>query len=286
MRALIFGKTGQVARELSRFTPPDVAAIFLDRRESDLSAPETCAKAIMTARPDIVINAAAWTAVDRAEAEEDLATLVNGAAPGVMARACTELGIPLLHLSTDYVFDGFGNRPFTPDHEPAPLNAYGRSKLAGERAIRATGARHLILRTSWVVSAHGANFVKTVVRLGSDLDSLSVVSDQIGGPTPAAAIADSLFVALRAMAGGHPGGTYHFSGAPDTSWADFARAVMKMANLPCRIKEIPASEYPAPARRPLNSRLDCTTFEKDFDLERPDWRVGLKEILLDLGVVT
>lgn len=164
----------------------------------------------------------------------------------------------------------------------APQNAYGRSKLAGEEGVRAAAGPHLILRTSWVVSAHGANFVKTMLRLGRERESLNVVADQIGGPTPAAAIAQALLTAAKAMTEGAPGGTHHFSGAPDTSWAVFARAIMAEANLSCRITDIPTSAYPTPAKRPLNSRLDCSAFTQAFDIPRPDWRQDLKAIVKEL----
>jgi dTDP-4-dehydrorhamnose reductase len=162
------------------------------------------------------------------------------------------------------------------------LGAYGRSKLAGEQGVRAAAGPHLILRTSWVVSAHGANFVKTMLRLGAERESLNVVADQIGGPTPAAAIANALLTAAKAMSQGAQGGTHHFSGSPDTSWADFARAIMATANLPCQIRDIPSSEYPTPAKRPLNSRLDCSALTSAFGIPRPDWREGLKAIVKEL----
>ncbi|MGB4828374.1 MAG: dTDP-4-dehydrorhamnose reductase, partial [Paracoccaceae bacterium] len=217
-----------------------------------------------------------------AETDEAAATVVNGAAPGAMAVACAALGVPFVHVSTDYVFDGAGDRPFRPEDPTGPLGAYGRSKLAGEQAVRASGARHLILRTSWVVSAHGANFVKTMLRLGAERAALTVVADQIGGPTPAAAIAEALITATRAMVGGATGGTHHFAGAPDTSWADFAREIMARAGLACAITDIPTSAYPTPARRPANSRLDCSGFEAAFGIPRPDWRAGLDDILQEL----
>jgi dTDP-4-dehydrorhamnose reductase len=279
MRALVFGKTGQVARELQRLLPE---ARFLSRDEADLADPAACAALVSASTADVVINAAAWTAVDKAETEEAAATVVNGAAPAAMARAAADRGLPFLHISTDYVFDGQGTQPFAPDHPTAPLNAYGRSKLAGELGVRAAGGTHLILRTSWVVSAHGANFVKTMLRLGRERDSLNVVADQIGGPTPAAAIADALVRAAGALRDGATGGTHHFAGAPDTSWADLARAIMAEAGLKCRIDDIPTAAYPTPARRPLNSRLDCTAFEAAFGIPRPDWRQGLSDILKEL----
>jgi len=282
VRLLVFGQTGQVARELARRCPSGVSSVFLGRDQADLADPASCADAIAHHDCDAVINAAAWTAVDRAEGEEAAATVVNGDSPGAMARACAAKGIPLLHVSTDYVFDGLGEFPFSTDHPTAPLNAYGRSKLAGEEAIRASAAQHAILRTSWVVSAHGQNFVKTMLRLGAERAGLNVVADQIGGPTPAAAIVDALFVMAEALRKGAAGGTYHFAGTPDTSWADFARAIMAGAGLPCKITDIPSSAYPTPAARPMNSRLDCSTLTRDFGIPRPDWREGLADILKEL----
>lgn len=282
MRLLVFGQTGQVARELVRRAAPGVTITTLGRDRADLSDPSTCALAIDRANVDAVINAAAWTAVDRAETDEAEAIVVNGDAPGAMARAAAARKLPFLHISTDYVFDGAGDLPFAPDHPTAPLNAYGRSKLSGETAIRAAGGRHLILRASWVVSAHGANFVKTMLRLGREREVLRVVADQIGGPTPAAAIADALLVAARALCDGADGGTHHFAGGPDTSWAGFARAIMADAALPCRIEDIATADYPTPAQRPLNSRLDCRSFETAFGVPRPDWRPGLAAILKEV----
>ncbi|MBK6466104.1 MAG: dTDP-4-dehydrorhamnose reductase [Rhodobacter sp.] len=280
MRLLVFGKSGQVATELARRLPGEVTARFLGRAEADLTDPAACAMQIGDC--DAVINAAAWTAVDKAEAEEAAATVVNGDAPAAMGRACAAQGIPFLQVSTDYVFDGSGDRAFRPDDPTGPQGAYGRSKLAGEIGVRGSGARHLILRTSWVVSAHGTNFVKTMLRLGRERDALSVVADQIGGPTPAAAIADALLTAAGALVAGHPGGTHHFAGAPDTTWADFARAIMARAGLACTISDIPSSAWPTPARRPANSRLDCSAFTSAFGIARPDWRAGLDDILQEL----
>lgn len=279
MKLLVFGKTGQVARELARLAPD---ATYLGRDGADLMNPAACAAAIAASDADAVINAAAWTAVDRAETEEAAATVVNGDAPAAMAHAAAAKAIPFLHLSTDYVFDGSGDQPFPPDHPTGPLGAYGRTKLKGEEGVRAANGTHLILRTSWVVSAHGANFVKTMLRLGAERETLNVVADQIGGPTPAAAIAQALITAAKAITQGAPGGTHHFAGHPDTSWAGFARAIMAEAHLPCRITDIPTRDYPTPARRPLNSRLDCRAFTAAFGIPRPDWRQGLTDIVKEL----
>ena len=278
MRLLVFGRTGQVATELARVVPD---AVFLGRERVDLMDPAACAAAVKDC--DAVINAAAWTAVDKAETEEAAATVVNGDAPAAMARACARLGVPFLHVSTDYVFDGAGERPFRPDDPTGPLGAYGRSKLAGELGVRAAGGNAAILRTSWVVSAHGTNFVKTMLRLGRERESLNVVADQVGGPTPAAAIAAALVTMARAMVAGQPGGTYHFSGAPDVSWAGFAREIMARAGLGCVVNDIPSSAYPTPAKRPANSRMDCSSLERDFGIARPDWKAGLTDILVELG---
>ena len=279
MTVLVFGQTGQVATELASL--PDT--LCLGRDTADLSLPDTCATAILDRKPRAVINAAAYTAVDRAEDEEALATTINGAAPGAMAQACAALGIPLVQISTDYVFDGSGTEPWPPDAPTTPLSAYGRSKLAGEAGVRDAGGPHAILRTSWVVSAHGTNFVKTMLRLGAERDALSVVSDQIGGPTPARAIASACHdIALQLIANPERTGTFHFAGTPDCSWADFARAIFDQAKLPCSVTDIASSDYPTPAARPKNSRLDCDSLEATFGIPRPDWRTGLADILNDL----
>jgi dTDP-4-dehydrorhamnose reductase len=277
---LVFGKTGQLARELAG----QGGVTCLGRDAADLLDPTGCAAAIRERHPAAVINAAAYTAVDRAEEDEAQATVINGEAPGAMARACAVLGIPFVHVSTDYVFDGSGERPWRPGDAPGPLGAYGRSKLAGEQAVAAAGGTWAVLRTSWVVSAHGANFVKTMLRLGAERDSLRVVADQVGGPTPARDLAAACRrVAEALVADPDKRGLYHFAGHPDVSWAAFARAIMETAGRACRIEEITTADYPTPAARPANSRLDCSGFETVFDMKRPDWRVGLAAILKDIG---
>jgi dTDP-4-dehydrorhamnose reductase len=280
MTILVFGHSGQVATELRA----QAAVIALGRDAADLTNPAACAAAIRAHRPRAVVNAAAYTAVDRAETEEALATTINADAPGAMAQACADLGLPVVHISTDYVFAGEGDAPWRPDHATAPLGAYGRSKLAGEKAVRAAGGVHAILRTSWVVSAHGNNFLKTMLRLGAEREALTVVADQIGGPTPASAIAAAcLSIADQLVADPGKTGTYHFSGAPDTSWAGFARAIMTAAGLSCRIDDIPTSAYPTPAKRPANSRLDCTATRAAFGIDRPDWQAELPTILAQIA---
>lgn len=276
---LVFGKTGQVALELQR--QREVTA--LGRDQADLSDPQSCAAIIADLKPSVVINAAAYTAVDKAEEEEALAQTINAAAPGAMAGACVHLDIPFLHVSTDYVFDGTGTRAWTESDPVSPQNAYGRTKLAGEQAVRASGARHIILRTAWVFSAHGANFVKTMLRLSETRDALTVVDDQIGGPTPAAEIAATLLTLADHMRNGAEGGTYHYAGAPHTNWADFARAIFAEADRAVTVTGIPSTDYPTPAKRPLNSRLDCAKLASDFGIRPANWKAGLAAVLKDLS---
>ena len=279
MTILVFGKTGQVARELQALAP----VIALGREEVDLVISGVCSAAIDRLAPAAVINAAANTAVDRAEDEEELATQVNGAAPTEMARACAERDIPFVHLSTDYVFDGSGETPWRPDDPVAPISAYGRSKLAGEQGVAAAGGRYAILRTSWVFSAHGQNFLKTMLRLGLERAQLRIVADQIGGPTPAAAIAQACLTIANQLAEDRAkAGIYHFAGAPDASWADFARAIFAQAGLACDVEDIGTADYPTPARRPANSRLDCSATKSVFRIKQPDWQDGLAAVLQEL----
>lgn len=279
MSILVFGKTGQLATELQR----QATVTAFGRAEVDLGDPAAIRSAIESTRPEVVINAAAYTAVDKAEEEEALANRINSEAPGVMARTCAAAGIPFLHVSTDYVFEGSGTRPWHETDPVSPQNAYGRSKLAGEDAVRAAGGAHVILRTSWVFSAHGVNFVKTMLRLAETRDMLTVIDDQIGGPTPAADIARALLTVARAMTNGQRGGTYHFAGAPETSWAGFAQEIFKQAGKNVQVTPIPTTDYPRqPAQRPLNSRLDCSAIETDFGITAPDWRTGLAQVLAEL----
>ncbi len=275
---LVFGKTGQVATELQR----QAEVTVLGRDLADLSDPQGCAAIIADLRPDVVINAAAYTAVDRAEEEEAQAQVVNAAAPGAMAGACAHLDVPFLHVSTDYVFDGSGDAAWCETDPVSPQNAYGRTKLAGEQAVRASGARHIILRTAWVFSVHGANFVKTMLRLSETRAALNVVEDQIGGPTPAADIAATLLRLADAMQNGATGGTYHYAGAPQTSWAGFAREIFTQTRRDVTVTGIPSSDYPTPATRPLNSRLDCAKLATDFGITPANWQDGLSRVLKEL----
>ncbi len=283
MKILLFGKTGQVAQEVQH-RAGGIELEVLGRDAADFTDPAACAAHVMATNADAIINAVAYTAVDRAEDEEEAAALVNATTPGAIARAAAARGIPLVHISTDNVFDGAGQAPFVPDDPVAPLGAYGRSKLAGEAAVREAGGPHVILRTSWVVSPYGGNFVKTMLRLGAERDRLTIVADQIGGPTPAADIANAcLAIASQLIAAPSRSGTYHFSGAPDVSWANFAREIFTQAGISCAVEDIPSAQYPTPAERPLNSRLDNRATEATFGISRPDWRVGLANILIKLG---
>ena len=285
-KILVFGEIGQVGQELQR-RAGDVVLEVRGLEEADFTDPASCVAFVEATDADAVINAVAYTAVDKAEEQEDLALAINGTTPGAIAQACAARGLPLVHISTDYVFDGSGDQPFATDHPTGPLGAYGRTKLAGEEAVRAAGGTHAIFRTSWVVSAHGNNFIKTMLRLGAERDRLTIVADQIGGPTCAAAIADTCLAAARQLLE-DPGktGTYHLSGGPDVSWADFAREIFRQSGTTCEVADIPSSDYPTPAVRPLNSRMDNTTTQTTFGIPRSDWRTGLREILSDLEADT
>lgn len=278
MKILVFGKTGQVATELQRQS----AVQALDRNEVDLSDPAACAAIIRDCDADVVINAAAYTAVDNAERDEDIATIINGHAPTAMARAARDRNLPFLHISTDYVFNGQGEKPWRPRDPVSPQNAYGRSKLVGEQGVILAGGRFAILRTSWVFSAHGANFVKTMLRLSETRDDLSVVDDQIGGPTSAADIANALLKMAVAMVNGQDGGVFHFAGVPSVSWKEFAVEIFSQSDRAVNVRGIPTADYPTPAVRPLNSRMDCSDLEKVFGIRAPDWKTSLSAVLDDL----
>lgn len=286
VKVLQFGATGQMARELIARSPRHgVDLTVLSRDQADLGDPAAIARLVEQADADLVINAAAYTAVDKAQTERDLAFLVNAEAPGAMARACAARGLPLVHVSTDYVFNGAGSRPWREDDATAPINAYGDSKLAGEQAIAASGARATTLRTSWVFSAHGANFVKTMLRL-ADRPELKVVDDQIGRPTFAGDLAEAaLTVALRlARDPDAPTGLFHFAGDEAVSWCAFATAIFDAKGPPApRIIGIPTEDYPTPAARPANSVLDCGRIERAFGIVPRPWRDGLNETLAQLA---
>lgn len=281
MKILISGHTGQVARELQRALAGH-ELLSLGRQHFDLSQPATLRHALLQHRPHLLINAAAHTAVDQAEQEAELAFTINATAPGVMADTCAELGIALIHYSTDYVFDGSKAGAYQESDAPNPLGVYGASKLAGERAIVASGCQHLILRTSWVYSAHGRNFLLTMRRLLQERDQLKVVADQIGAPTWAGSIAAASATLIeRWQAGCTNWGTYHLTNQGQTSWFGFAQAIatrLQAAGRPCaQLLPISSSEYPTPAQRPLNSRLDGSKLAHDWQVRLPDWQQALDD---------
>ena len=283
MKVLVFGHSGQVATELRALDGDDVQITALARTDADLTAPAACVAAIDAHAPDAVINAAAYTAVDKAESDVETAQIINADAPVTMARACAARDIPFVSISTDYVFSGSGGTPWAPADPTDPKSVYGRTKRDGEIAIVKVGGRYAVLRTSWVVSAHGNNFVKTMLRLGAEREALTIVADQIGGPTGAAEIAQACVTIVKTLVSEpEKAGVYHFSGAPDTSWADFARAIFDAAKIPCAVTDIPSADYPPPAKRPLNSQLDCSKTEAAFGISRPDWRESLAHILTQL----
>ncbi|MFG0381912.1 dTDP-4-dehydrorhamnose reductase [Pseudomonas sp. zbq_18] len=285
MKILITGRHGQVSRELQLALAGSVELCVLGQEQLDLANSTDIREQVETQRPDLIINAAAHTAVDQAESEPELAFAINATAPALLAEAAAQLDIPLIHYSTDYVFDGSKSAPYTEDDATAPLGVYGQSKLAGEQAIRATGAKHLILRTSWVYSLHGKNFLLTMQRLLQEREELRVVADQIGAPTWAGTIAQATAELIAHWrAGNHgPWGTYHLSGLGETSWFGFAEAIaeqLRQRGKPCaRLAAIPSSAYPTPAQRPLNSRLDCTRLQRDWNIRLPDWHAALLECL-------
>ncbi|WP_413871240.1 dTDP-4-dehydrorhamnose reductase [Albidovulum sp.] len=285
MKALVFGTTGQLGIELARTAPRGTLLLAFGREAADLTHPATCAALVAATDADVVINAAAYTAVDAAETDRETARLVNAAAPGAMAKAAAARALPFLHVSTDYVFDGSGTRPWREDDPTAPLGAYGATKLEGERLVGAAGGPHVILRTSWVFSAHGRNFVRTMLRLGAERDRLSVVDDQRGGPSAAADIARALWAIARAFAEGRgQDGVFHYAGAPAVTWAGFAEAIFAASSLPRKpeVARIATADYPTPARRPANSVLDCTRIGAVYGIEQPDWRASLARVIREL----
>lgn len=308
MKILLLGRKGQLGWELQRSLAPLGHLIALDRKGAavsstgfEASAANLCGNlaqveeiqaTVRFLKPDLIVNAAAYTAVDRAESEPEAAHAINSVAPGMLATMCAELGARLVHYSTDYVFDGSGASGWRESDATGPLCVYGRTKLEGERRIRASGCRHLILRTSWVYAQRGVNFAKTMLRLARERDVLKVIVDQIGAPTGADFLADATAHALRSLEV-HPelGGTYHVAAAGETSWFEYARFVIEGARArgwalkvaPEGISPVPTTEYPMAARRPLNSRLDCVRFERAFGLHLPSWQFGIERFLDELG---
>jgi dTDP-4-dehydrorhamnose reductase len=281
LRILLTGKNGQLGWELQRCLAALGPVAALSRAELDLSAPDTIGARIREVRPDLIVNAAAYTAVDRAESEPDLAMAINGTAPGILAEEAKRLGILLLHYSTDYVFEGKKSIPYSEEDVPNPINVYGVTKLAGERAIQATGCRHLIFRTSWVYSTRGTNFLLTIQRLAEERRLIRVVDDQHGAPTWAYDIAAGTRRVLER--GDTSPGLYHMTASGETTWCGFAKAIVSAAGLSTEIVPIASSQYPTAARRPLNSLLSNDKLSKDYGFQLDTWRKGLARCLARLG---
>ncbi|MBK5001592.1 dTDP-4-dehydrorhamnose reductase [Pseudomonas sp. S31] len=285
MKILVCGRNGQVAQALQAELAGLGELHLLGREQLDLAQPEALREPLRALAPDLIVNAAAHTAVDQAESEPELAFAINAEGPRVLAEEAARLGVPLIHYSTDYVFDGDKPAPYTEDDAPNPLGVYGRSKLVGEQAIAAVAGQHLILRTSWVYSLHGRNFLLTMQRLLQEKPELRVVSDQIGAPTWASTIAASTRALIERWQAGQAGawGTYHLTAQGETSWFGFAQAIgeqLKARGLPCaELLPIPSSDYPTPARRPFNSRLDCSRLAREWQVSQPHWQQALIDCL-------
>ena len=293
MNILLLGRDGQVGWQLQRSLAPHGNVVACSRAECDLADLDQVRAVVRRVQPRVIVNAAAYTAVDKAESETVLADCINCAAPGLLAAEAAALGALLVHYSTDYVFDGEKASPYVEGDATNPQSVYGSSKLAGEQAIGAAGCKALVFRTSWEFGARGGNFVKTILRLARDKESLNVVDDQVGSPTPAALIATVTGIALALLRQGQALGEgerrlYHLAAARPVSWCDFARTVVRLAGArddfslklaPEAIRAIPSSDYPTPARRPKNSRLDCSRLEADFGLVMPDWQPYLERML-------
>lgn len=284
-RIAVFGANGQVGRALVKLL--GARAVPFTRADADFSEPESLRAVLDACHPDAVMNAAAYTAVDKAEEEREAAYAANAESPAVLAQWCAEHGVPLVHYSTDYVFDGTGEKPWRENDPTAPLNVYGASKRAGEEAIAASGADYLLFRTSWVYDAQGVNFLNTMLRLGAERESLSVVADQTGAPTYAPHLAAASLEALEKAVGmeAFPSGIYHLAHAGETNWHDFAEAIFAGARdhgaelCIKTVEPIPSSAYPTPAERPRNSRLNCSKIHTVFGISLPKWQQGLIEAL-------
>jgi dTDP-4-dehydrorhamnose reductase len=281
VRILLTGGNGQVGWELERALPALGAVIATDRAALDLADFDAIRRAVRKANPELIVNAAAYTAVDRAESEPGLAMRINGDAPRVLAEEAKRLGALLVHYSTDYVFDGTLDRPYREDDAPNPISVYGASKLAGEQAVRKSGCRHLIFRTSWVYGPRGNNFYRTIARAAREKPQLRVVSDQIGAPTSSGAIARATVrvLGLSLAAPSAESGTFHMTAGGETTWHGFAEAIVALEGLNTPVVAIRSDEYPTTARRPRNSRLDNARLHSTFAVALPEWRDGLAEVI-------
>jgi dTDP-4-dehydrorhamnose reductase len=276
LKILLIGAQGQVGWELARRLPALGNVTATDRTTLDLADPDVIRGVVRAARPEVIVNAAAYTAVDKAESEPELAMRINGDAPGVLGEEAARAGALFVHYSTDYVYDGEKAGAYVETDAPNPVSAYGRSKLTGERAIVASGCRHLIFRTCWVYGPRGRNFLLTILKAARERPELKVVDDQFGAPTSSAAIAEAT---KQAIGTGRGQGIYHLSAAGRTSWHGFAQAIVEGAGLKTPVRAIPSSAYPTPARRPRNSVLDNSKLKSELGIALPDWRDGLREVL-------
>ena len=281
MRILLTGRNGQIGWELERKLAPLGEVIATDRTTLDLADPDAIRRVVREAKPDVIVNAAAYTAVDKAESEPELAMRINGFAPGVLSEEARRLGALLVHYSTDYVFDGEKATPYVENDAPNPLNVYGRTKLEGERVIQASRCRHLILRTSWVYGARGNNFLLTILRLAKERDELHVVEDQIGAPTWCCPLAEATAAILpRAVLGETSApGLYHLTNGGRTSWYGFAAEILRLANIATPVRAVTAAAHAARAARPASSLLDNAKLRKVFGIAMPDWRASLAACL-------
>jgi dTDP-4-dehydrorhamnose reductase len=295
MKILLLGKNGQVGWELQRSLAPLGEVIALDRHSQDfcgdLSQLQNLAATVQAVRPDLIVNAAAHTAVDKAESEPELARTLNALAPGVLAQEAHKLGAWLVHYSTDYVFDGCGSQPWLETDTPAPLSVYGQTKLEGEQLIAAHCSRHLIFRTSWVYAARGGNFAKTMLRLAQERERLTVIDDQWGAPTGAELLADVTAHAIRqVMAQPQNAGLYHLAASGETTWNGYAKHVIAQAGrtqstikiIANEVAPVPTSAFPTPARRPHNSRLNTGKLQSTFGLTLPAWQQGVDRMLAEI----
>jgi len=295
MKILLFGKNGQVGWELNRSLQPMGEVAALGRDDADFSKTESLREIVQDTKPDVIVNAAAYTAVDKAEAEEELALVINGEAPKVLAEEALKANSLLVHYSTDYVFDGAKESPYVETDEPLPINAYGRTKLAGEQAIQKSGCDYLIFRTSWVYASRGNNFLLTMLKLAREREELNIVSDQIGAPTSAKLIADTTISCVQQamkerQAGGFFSDLYHLTSSGYTSWHGFTEEIVKTANKSSasklsikHVKAIPTTDYPTPAARPMNSRLELNKLESTFSIKMPDWKDVLHQCMEEIS---
>ena len=294
MKILLFGRNGQLGWELNRSLQPLGEIVVLDIEEVDFSEPESLRKIVQDESPDVICNAVAYTAVDKAEEDEELALKINGVAPGVLAEEALKLDALLIHYSTDYVFDGTKASPYIETDTPNPVNAYGRTKLAGELAVQSSGCDYLILRTSWVYASRANNFMLTMLKLAQEREELSIVSDQIGAPTTARLIAGTTVLCVQQImkeriAGVYSSDLYHLTASGHTSWHGFTEEIVNLASQSEKlqltikdIKAIPTSDYPTPATRPMNSQLALTKLESIFTIKMPDWKKSLSLCMAEI----